>query len=145
MTDATLSLRLPPTFENVDKVREAVRKLCRDRYRGQESESLLGEMLLAMVEAMNNAVEHSRAAEMEIDVVAGARGLRFRMATAGEPFDPAVGASFPDLDDSEGLPEGGFGLALIAALTDRASYQYRESKNVLTLEKSLTKGVPDEL
>lgn len=137
---ATLSLRLPTTFESVDAVRAAVLEFCRERYRQPGSETLLGDLLLAITEAMNNAVEHARAAEMEIEVVAGDRTLLFRMLTAGEPFDPTVGASFPDLDAPEGLPEGGFGRALIEALTDRVTYEYLEGKNVLTIEKQLTGG-----
>lgn len=141
MADAALALRLQPTFENVDKVRQAVEELCRKRYPQPGVEVPLGDLLLAITEAMNNVVEHSRAAEMEIDVVAGVRSLTFRMLTAGEPFDPTAGASFPDLDAPEGLPEGGFGLALIAAMTDRLTYQYLGRRNVLTLEKTLTKEV----
>jgi len=143
MTEPVLSLRLPPTFESVDKVREAVRELCRDRYRQPGSEELLGDLLLAIAEAMNNAVEHARAPAIEIEIVAGARSLVFRMLTAGVPFDPTVAASFPDLDAPEGLPEGGFGRALIAALTDRVSYEYLQGKNVLTIEKQLTREVRD--
>ena len=143
MADTVLALRLPPTFESVDKARAAVRELCRGRYRGPGAEDLLGDLLLAITEAMNNAVEHSRAAEMEIDVVAGERSLTFRLLTAGEPFDPTVGASFPDLDGPGGLPEGGFGRALVAALVDRVTYGYREGRNVLALEKRLTREVGD--
>ena len=143
MTDPTLSLRCAPTFENADKVREAVQKLCRDRYRQPGMEAQLGDLLLAIAEAMNNAVEHSGAAEMEIEVVAGARALIFRLATAGEPFDPTAGAAFPDLDAPDGLPEGGFGRALIAALTDSVTYEYLQGRNVLTLEKQLTGEVRD--
>lgn len=142
MADATLSLILKPTFENVDTVRAAVQEFCQDRYRQPGAQALLGDLLLAITEAMNNVVEHARAAEMEIDVVAGARSLTCRILTAGEPFNPTTGVSFPDLDAPQGLPEGGFGLALIAALADRVTYQYLEGKNVLTLEKTLAKEVP---
>lgn len=143
MAETILSLRLPPTFENVDKVRVAVRELCRERYRQPEAEALLGDLLLAIAEAMNNAVEHSRAASMEIEVEAGDRTLVFRLRTAGEPFDPTAGAALPDLDAPGGLPEGGFGRGLIAALTDRVTYDYREGKNTLTLEKTLTEEARD--
>lgn len=140
MVESTLSLNVSPTFENVDKVRHAVQEFCRERHPEPGAEELIGDLLLAITEALNNAVEHSRAAAIEVEVVAGPRSLLFRMLTEGEPFDPTVGTSFPDLDDPEGLPEGGFGRALVAALTDRATYEYREGKNVLTLEKQLTKG-----
>lgn len=143
MTDTSLALRLPPTFENVDRVRRAVQDLCRDRYPQPGAAAQLDDLLLAIAEAMNNAVEHSRAAEMAIDVAAGPRRVVFRMLTEGEPFDPTAGASFPDLDDPEGLPEGGFGRALIAALTDRVTYEYLDGKNVLTIEKQLTREVRD--
>ncbi len=143
MADAALSMKLPPTFESVDKVRKAVRELCQDRYRQPGEKALLGDLLLAIAEAMNNAVEHSRAAEMEIEIVAGTRSLIFRMRTAGEPFDPTAGASFPDLDAPEGLPEGGYGRALMKALADSVSYEYLEGRNVLTLEKIITREARD--
>lgn len=138
MDETTLSMRLPPTFENVDKVRVAVEDLCLARYRQPGSGALRGDLLLAIAEAMNNAVEHARAAEMEIEVVADARALVFRMTTAGDRFDPTVGAAFPDLDDPEGLPEGGFGRALMTTLADRVTYEYLRGRNVLTIEKQFT-------
>lgn len=137
MPDATLLLRLPPTFENVDRVRLAIQELCRERCRHPGVEAALGDLLLAATEAMNNAVEHAQAAEMQVEFVAGARTLGFRLLTAGAPFDPTRGACFPDLDAPEGLPEGGFGRALIAALADTVAYEYRQGTNVLSLEKQL--------
>ena len=136
-----LSLRLPPTFENVDAVRTAVEGLGRTHYPGAGAP--LGDLLLAIVEAMNNAVEHSGAAAMEIEVTAWEGSLVFTLATAGEPFDPRAGAAFPDLDAPEGLPVGGFGRALMTSLADRVGYEYRDGKNVLTIEKRMTKEERD--
>ena len=133
-----LALTVEPTFAGVDRVREAVQALCRARYPWPAAQEKLGEFSLAIVEAMNNAVEHAGAAAMEIEVRAGLRALSFRLTTAGEPFDPTVGAAFPDLDAPGGPPEGGFGRALIAELSDVLTYRYTDGKNVLTLEKTIT-------
>ncbi len=137
MDQRIISLKFKPVFENVDSARIAVHNACRDRYLQPGSESLIGELLLAVTEAMNNAVEHSGAEEVEIEVIAGSQSLVFRMMTAGERFDPTAGVAFPDLDDSEELPEGGFGRALIAEMVDSVTYEYREGRNILTLEKNM--------
>lgn len=134
---ARLSLSVEPTFAGVDRVRDAVQALCRERYPQPEARERIGEIVLAVTEAMNNAVEHAGAAAMEIEVLAGPCALSFRLATAGEPFDPTVGAAFPDLEAAGGLPEGGFGRALIAELSDRLTYRYIDGTNVLTLEKTI--------
>ena len=126
-------------FKNVDAARIAVHNACRERYLQPGSDSLISELLLAVTEAMNNAVEHSGVKEVEIEVLAGPQSLVFRMITAGERFDPTAGVAFPDLEASEELPEGGFGRALIAEMVDSMKYEYRGDRNILTLEKNMTK------
>ena len=138
MDEKIISLIFKPVFGNVDSARVAVHNACRERYLLPGSEPLIGELLLAVTEAMNNAVEHSGAEEVEIEVIAGDQSLVFRLITAGEPFDPTAGAVFPDLDAAEELPEGGFGRALIAEMVDSVKYEYRGGRNILTLEKNMT-------
>ena len=43
----------------------------------------------------------------------------------------------PILDDNN-LVEGGFGLAIIQELVDKVDYEYRDSKNILTIKKTLS-------
>ncbi|MBI5846990.1 MAG: ATP-binding protein [Nitrospirae bacterium] len=139
MDQNIISLKFEPTFGNVDAARAAVHTACRERFLQPGSDALIGDLLLAVTEAMNNAVEHSGAKELEIEVIAGQQGLIFRMITAGEKFDPTAGVAFPDLDAAEELPEGGFGRALIMEMVDSVKFEYREGRNILTLEKNMMK------
>ncbi len=137
MNERIISLKFKPLFENVDSARIAIHNACREQYLRPGSESLIGELLLAVTEAMNNAVEHSGTEEVEIEVIAGSQSVVFRMITAGERFDPTAGVAFPDLDAAEDLPEGGFGRALIAEMVDSVKYEYSGGRNILTLKKIL--------
>lgn len=139
MDEKIISMKFKPVFEDVDAARRAVDAACRQYYPKPESGQLIGDLLLAVTEAMNNAVEHSGAKEIEIEVTAGPQKLMFRIITAGALFDPTVGVAFPDLDDSEELPEGGFGRALIMEMADVVKYDYSEGRNILTFEKNMTK------
>lgn len=137
MQEKVISLKFEPVFKNVDAARIAVHNACRERYPQPGADSLIDELLLAVTEAMNNAVEHAGAKEVEIELLAGPEGLVFRMITSGERFDPTAGIAFPDLDAAEELPEGGFGRALIAEMVDSMKYEYRGGRNILTLEKNM--------
>lgn len=139
MEENIISLKFKPVFENVDAARVAVHTACRERYLLPGSDSLISDLLLAVTEAMNNAVEHSGAKELEIEVLTGPQNLIFRIITSGERFDPTIGVAFPDLDATKELPEGGFGRALIAEMVDAVKYEYRAGRNILTLEKNMIK------
>lgn len=134
-----LSLTCKPVFKDVDSARIAVQNACKDQHPEPGAETLIRDLLLAATEAMNNAVEHSGSRDMEVEVFAEPQSLVFRMITAGERFDPTIGAAFPDLDAAEELPEGGFGRALIAEMVDNMKYEYVEGRNILTLEKYMIK------
>lgn len=134
------SMKIEPTFENVSVVRHAVQESCGKHYPQAAAEPLIEELLMAATEAMNNAVEHACTKEVEIELVAGAQGLIFRAISAGERFTPPAEVAFPDLDSPEGLPEGGFGLALIREMVDVVAYDYHDGKNIITLTKYIPEG-----
>ncbi|TAN40373.1 MAG: ATP-binding protein [Nitrospirae bacterium] len=140
MGDAVVKMKIEPTFENVSAVRLAVQDVCRKQYGWPGAEPLIDELLMAATEAMNNAVEHSGAKEVEIELIAGARRLVVRVLTAGKRFDPPSEVAFPDLDGPGGLPEGGFGLAIIREMADAVHYDYCDGKNIVTLEKNISEN-----
>lgn len=134
VAEKRLSLSFKPDFRNIDEARTKLEGFCRDIYNEPSSESKLSEFLIAATEMMNNAVEHSNAGTIGIELIAGEKEVIFRIATGGERFDPAEkGISMPNLDGE--LPEGGFGLALIKELTDGMRYEYLNGKNILTIRK----------
>jgi serine phosphatase RsbU (regulator of sigma subunit) len=90
---------------------------------------------LALVEAANNAVEHSagdaRDLPIRIDATVGWREVELRICDHTPGFEFPEQAELPD-DDCE----GGRGLFLIQALVDQAVYLRSRSENCLILTKA---------
>ncbi|MDP2646417.1 MAG: ATP-binding protein [Desulfobacterales bacterium] len=132
-----LTIEFEPTFDNVDIMRSAITGICQYSFPTPGAEALTMDFSLAVTEAMTNAVEHSGTNRVTIELTVAATAIIFQMTTNGIKFDPTIPVSFPDLSSSDDLPEGGFGLALIRELVDRVAYEYRNGKNIFTLEKTL--------
>lgn len=94
-------------------------------------------------EVMNNQISYAfegvkeprSAMELRLD---GAK-LTLVFEDNGTPFDPLTEVTKEDIDASE----GGFGLALVRAMTSAQRYERREGLNVLTLEKDMTRPPMD--
>lgn len=138
----TLAFQIKPDFAEVDLVRLALKKLCDEIYSGADAQPLTGELCLAATEAMNNAVEHSGADQLGIEIFANRTEVFFQIVTRGKEFDPWSDIAMPVLGDGEALQEGGFGLAIIKEIVDSVHYEYIDGKNVMTLVKRVigTKG-----
>ncbi|HEY3898849.1 MAG TPA: SpoIIE family protein phosphatase [Chthoniobacter sp.] len=102
--------------------------------RGLSDEMVAG-LELALVEAANNAVEHSagdaRDLPIRIDATVGWREVELRICDHTPGFEFPEQAELPD-DDCE----GGRGLFLIQALVDQAVYLRSRSENCLILTKA---------
>jgi len=134
---ARIAITLGRDFKEIDAARARIREFCEKLFMGQGQRSSLDDFYLAITEAMNNAVEHSGANAIEIIVTAAEAEVMFTMITPGTRFDPTAKSEMPDLDSTEGLPEGGFGLAMIQELMDSVAYEYREGCNIFTLKKTI--------
>lgn len=130
-------LTMIPIFEEVDIVRQISEEICREYYAGAGFQELIGDFLLAITEAMNNIVEHGKASRIDVELTAHPQRMVFIIRSDGRPFDPTENASMPDLDDSDDLPEGGFGRALILELMDEVRYELKDGCNVLKLTKNI--------
>jgi anti-sigma regulatory factor (Ser/Thr protein kinase) len=105
---------------------------------------------LCVVEAVNNVIEHAyqNQAGHEVEVVFTLYPDRFTLdiCDAGKPMDPnqleqkEVPALSFDPEDLDHLPEGGWGLAIIKQIMDKASYKTVQGKNILTLTKWFKSG-----
>lgn len=130
-------LTLVPIFEEIDMARKISEEICREYYIDPALQERIGDFLLAITEAMNNIVEHAKASQIEVELTALPERIVFRISSDGRPFDPTENVSMPDLGDSEDLPEGGFGRALILELMDEVRYEFKDGKNVLILTKNI--------
>ena len=135
MNDKRLNIAFEPDFKNVDKTRVAISNLCLDVFKNPESKHLIEDFCLAATESMNNAVKHSGAKLIEVELFFNGREAFFRIKTEGEKFDSALKRLMPALNDTDELPERGFGIAIIQELVDGIDYEYSDNRNVLTLRK----------
>jgi serine phosphatase RsbU (regulator of sigma subunit)/anti-sigma regulatory factor (Ser/Thr protein kinase) len=102
--------------------------------RGLSEEEIAG-LELALVEAANNAVEHSTAEALglplRIEATVGGHEVELRIIDHTPGFDWPEQAELPD-DDSE----GGRGIFLIQSIVDRANYLRGRGENCLILTKT---------
>lgn len=135
------SFTLRPEFAEVDRARVAIERILASTCPGNILGDASIEFLIASTEAMNNAVEHSGAKEIEVELETSANiAVSLTIITFGERFDPTANvAQMPEFEsnDTDDLPEGGFGLAIISQMVDAVEYSYTEGKNHLTLRKKL--------
>jgi len=106
-----------------------------------------GEVELAVVEAVNNSIEHAYqlADGGEVEVVINCDGaclhIEVRDRGRGMPATALASADAPDVDVArEALPEGGMGLYLVQRLMDRVSYESQAGRNVLRMERQLDRA-----
>lgn len=99
------------------------------------------EMELAVVEAVNNAIEHAHHYEPEKPVTVRLRlaedHIQFTIIDEGAPFDFAGGLAMAAKNDTGEEPERGRGLAIIQKLMDEIRYERRGETNQITLLKYL--------
>jgi anti-sigma regulatory factor (Ser/Thr protein kinase) len=113
MTDAEVQLRLPAVPENVALVRQAVAGIA-DAL--EVDPALLADIKTAVTEACNNVVLHAypgpAKGRMEIDANPADQHMTITVRDYG-------GGMQPHPDEGAGIPTAGFGLPLIAALSDK--------------------------
>lgn len=137
MTDTRrLHIWFEPTFGNVDMVRSAVRGVSTDFFHLTDSAASIMDFCLIVTELMNNAVEHSNAQVMEIELSLFDHEAVFQLTSEGEGFDPTVTVAMPSPEQDGDMPDGGYGLALIQALADGMEFERRDNRNMVTLRKT---------
>lgn len=105
------------------------------------SASIAMQMNLAMEEAVVNVMNYAypKGTEGEISIEAQAVDGRvtFIIIDSGIPFDPTAGEDADTSLSAEDRPIGGLGIFLVRQLMDVVSYEYRDGKNMLTLQKEV--------
>jgi anti-sigma regulatory factor (Ser/Thr protein kinase) len=122
-------------FKNVDIARVALQEICAE-YFGKDSESA-DDIVMAVNEAMNNAVEHTRSTTVKVEVTCTEAELRVSVISGGESFDPVAASADLDEEDMLERDEGGYGLYLIKELVDSFEYEYCDGCNVWKLGKQI--------
>lgn len=81
--------------------------------------------------------------EAELDIELDGGMIRLVFTDSGKPYDPTQ--NVPDIEKYDYENKiGGLGIFLTTEIADRCSYEYKDGKNILTLEKSVTKEENNE-
>jgi serine/threonine-protein kinase RsbW len=134
-----VNLRFPATAEAVRDTLLAVDSTLAE---AGAAEDLRTRTQIALAEACNNIVEHAYAPPCDIadpaivlDIAGDRGGLQVTLRDRGRamPDGPLPSHDLPpmDPDDLFGLPEGGFGWALLRAMTRALSISHRNGQNIL--------------
>ena len=142
MRTGAITLSIDSTLDDVFLVGMVVNTLCADV---PLIEDLVYQTELAVVEAVNNAIEHGYGGaaghRVDVQVTVEAHRLTFAVIDRGRPLDweavRARGEQPPVIDD---LAEGGRGLFIMQAVMDEVRYERVGETNVLTLVRALPPG-----
>lgn len=100
-------------------------------------ETWVAQFELAIVEAINNIVEHSYADSNEgylaVKVSVTPKGIEVVLSDKGKTMD--VLGSLRELPNPEDLPEGGWGMFIIESYVDDIDYKTTRGVNYLSLVK----------
>lgn len=128
------TLTLPSSFDNIERIEPFVDELQQWAEFGDDT---YGNIMLALSEAVTNAILHGNQQDESKNVLIKARQNDSRLVVSikdeGEGFDPAA---LPDpLQEENLLKEGGRGVYLIEQFSDDVTYS--EGGTKITIEFSL--------
>jgi serine/threonine-protein kinase RsbW len=133
-----MSITIRSRVEEIDEARRWVTDRVREAGVGDDP---VGEIELALTEALANVIEHSYAGagdqEILVDVAVDDDALAVSVRDWGRAFDPGSYAA-RDLDDPG---EGGYGVFLMEQLMDNVTREAQpDGGTLLTLTKSRKEG-----
>jgi serine/threonine-protein kinase RsbW len=106
------------------------------------SATAAAEVELSVVEAVNNAIEHSYrtgSGEVRVTLTEATDAVEIEVRDRGEAMpagilDRAAALTF-DPDKLQDLPEGGMGLGIVKDLMEDVRYESRAGENVLSMRR----------
>ena len=136
-----IKLTVGSRLEEVFLVGLAVRGIC--AYTSLTDEETY-QMEVCVVEAVNNAIEHSYhfmpGHDVDITIHLFPERIEFHICNTGKPME-SMGVAKMDFDpkDLRALPEGGMGLYIIQSIMDEVAYQILDGVNTLIMSKRIVK------
>lgn len=126
-----------PNFDAIEQVADAfnARFAHIELQKMQEFDIIIDELL-------NNLISYEKVDGFVIDIEAEEKHgkILFKVSSNGKEFNPLASDDkyISSGDDLSGVSIGGFGITIVKNLCDSISYERKDGKNVLTLEKSIT-------
>jgi serine/threonine-protein kinase RsbW len=141
MSRPAISLVIASRLEDVFLVGSAIKQIAHncgfDEQRAFQAE-------LAVVEAVNNVIEHGYDGEgtgrIEVMVERGTNELVFSVIDNGHPIASEVWSRVESCQADEEISDRGRGLMIMRSFTDGISYASRDGRNILVLRKLVSQN-----
>ena len=88
-------------------------------------------------ELFSNIVFYSGASDVTIEFCRHPSSYSFRIIDDGRMYDPTAAAEPDTTLSAEDRAIGGLGIHIVRKFMDRMSYEYKDGRNIVTLEKSI--------
>ncbi len=146
-TEELRSIRLPAELEKLETVQDFVQEIMDEAEVGMKVACTVN---IALEEMFVNVCHYAYGEDggdilVEAGIVrptgsadnAEAKAIRIRLTDSGIPYDP-LAREDPDITlPAEERPIGGLGIYMVKKSMDHVSYEYRDGKNVFTMEKGI--------
>lgn len=124
---------------DLSKVRELAAVFQQFSKEEKLADDLSGQLELILVEAVNNVIEHAYENKSGLPIEARFEACDSEVVITikdqGLPVPKVIQESEKEMPDIFALPEGGWGLGLIYALTDQVKHYTQDGMNVMELKK----------
>ncbi len=130
---AVKRLEVEPDLKNL----EAVTALAEEQLTAKGAPfKVISQINIAIDEIFSNIVRYGRATRIRVECVMEDSRITLRFADDGTPYDPTKTRD-PDISlSAEERDFGGLGIYMVKKTMDALRYEFKNEKNVLTLEKS---------
>lgn len=127
-------ISLKPSLDNLDQVTDFIDNLLSE---GGVSNKLIFKVNMAIDEIYSNIARYSGATEARVGCNVAENKVSLRFVDNGSPYDPTVKED-PDTTLSADEREiGGLGIYMVKKIMDDISYEYKDGRNILILEKNI--------
>ena len=127
-------ISLKPSLDNLDQVTDFIDNLLSE---GGVSNKLIFKVNMAIDEIYSNIARYSGATEARVGCNVSENKVSLRFVDNGSPYDPTVKED-PDTTLSADEREiGGLGIYMVKKIMDDISYEYKDGRNILILEKNI--------
>lgn len=127
-------ISLKPCLDNLDQVTDFIDNLLSE---GGVSNKLIFKVNMAIDEIYSNIARYSGATEARVGCNVSENKVSLRFVDNGSPYDPTVHED-PDTTLSADEREiGGLGIYMVKKIMDEISYEYKDGRNILILEKNI--------
>ena len=127
-------ISLKPCLDNLDQVTDFIDNLLSE---GGVSNKLIFKVNMAIDEIYSNIARYSGATEARVGCNVSENKVSLRFVDNGSPYDPTVKED-PDTTLSADEREiGGLGIYMVKKIMDEISYEYKDGRNILILEKNI--------